>query len=147
MTDLLIVAHAPVASALLVVAEHAYAGCSARVRALDVQADEPPEQVAARLRALLGPQDTLILADAFGATPCNVASQVADGTHVRVVSGVNVPMLWRVLCYAQEPLDALVARAVAGGAQGCMPLAAVRPQSPVGTARGAPHDQGHVHDQ
>ena len=58
--------------------------------------------------------EALILTDVFGATPCNVAQRLADGVQVKVVAGVNVPMLWRSLCYADESLDALVARAVAG---------------------------------
>ena len=60
----------------------------------------------------------LILTDVFGATPCNVAQRLADGVQVKVVAGVNVPMLWRTLCYADEPLDALVARALAGAHAG-----------------------------
>ena len=47
-----------------------------------------------------------------------------------VVAGVNVPMLWRTLCYGtNEPLDALVARAVAGATQGVMQVTASRPQN------------------
>jgi mannose PTS system EIIA component len=46
-----------------------------------------------------------------------------------VVAGVNVPMLWRVLCYAAEPLDLLVTRAVSGATQGVMQVAVSRPQN------------------
>ena len=60
----------------------------------------------------------LIFTDVFGATPCNIAQRLADGVRVKVVTGVNVPMLWRTLCYRDEPLDALVARAVAGAHAG-----------------------------
>jgi PTS system ascorbate-specific IIA component len=38
-------------------------------------------------------------------------------------------MLWRTLCYASEPLDALVERAVGGGTQGVMQVAAARRQN------------------
>ena len=72
-----------------------------------------------------------MLTDVFGATPCNVAQRLADGVHVRVVAGVNVPMLWRSLCYLGEPLDALVARAVSGASQGVMQVAQTRPQNQV----------------
>ena len=49
--------------------------------------------------------------------------------QVKVVTGVNVPMLWRTLCYADESLDAVVARAMAGATQGVMQVATSRPQN------------------
>ena len=81
----------------------------------------------------------------FGATPCNVAQRLADGVQVKVVAGVNVPMLWRTLCYADEPLDAVVARAVAGATQGVMQVATSRPQNQA--CKHAGHDQSDHHHQ
>jgi mannose PTS system EIIA component len=149
MTRLLIIAHAPLASALAEVAAHTFPDCAAQLQALDVPPQMAPEEVQSRAAALLPAvetQDTLILTDVFGATPCNAAQRLADGVHVRVVAGVNVPMLWRTLCYADEPLDALVARAMAGATQGVMQASATRPQQ---QARGAgpedAKDQSHHH--
>jgi len=88
----------------------------------------------AALLASLGQGETLILTDVFGATPCNVAQRLADGVKVKVVAGVNVPMLWRTLSYANEALDMLVARAISGAAQGVLQASASRPQQ---QARGA----------
>jgi mannose PTS system EIIA component len=88
----------------------------------------------------------LILTDVFGATPCNAAQRLADGVHVRVVAGVNVPMLWRTLCYADEPLDALVARAMAGATQGVIQASASRPQQQARSANPEDaKDQSHHH--
>jgi mannose PTS system EIIA component len=149
MTRLLIIAHAPLASALAEVAAHTFPDCAAQLQSLDVPPQMAPEEVQSRAAALLPnteAQDTLILTDVFGATPCNAAQRLADGVHVRVVAGVNVPMLWRTLCYADEPLDALVARAMAGATQGVMQASATRPQQ---QARGAgpedAKDQSHHH--
>jgi PTS system mannose-specific IIA component len=123
MTGLLVIAHAPLASALRAVAEHVYPECAASLAVLDVPADASIEQVetqAAALLARIGTREALILTDVFGATPCNAAQRLADGVHVKVVTGVSVPMLWRSLCYAGESLDSLVGRALAGAAQGAM---------------------------
>jgi PTS system ascorbate-specific IIA component len=132
MAGLLILAHAPLASALKAVAQHVFPDCAATLEAVDVAPEMTPEEIEQRAAALLarlrGPE-ALILTDVFGATPCNVAQKLADGMQVRVVTGVNVPMLWRTLCYAAEPLDALVARAVAGATQGVMQVASTRPQN------------------
>ena len=144
MPGLLIIAHAPLASSLRAVAEHAFPDCAAQLVALDVAPDMPLEEIEAQGRQLLeqlGTPDTLIFTDVFGATPCNVALKLADGVHVKVVAGVNVPMLWRTLCYGHESLDAVVARAVAGATQGVMQVATSRPQNQRPRGGGQTDDQ------
>jgi PTS system mannose-specific IIA component len=148
MPGLLIIAHAPLASSLKAVAEHAFPDCARQLMALDVPANLPVEEIEAQARAMLEQvrsPEALILTDVFGATPCNVAQRLADGVQVKVVAGINVPMLWRTLCYAGDSLDALVARAVAGATQGVMQVATSRPQNQTLKARGS--DQGDIQDQ
>jgi PTS system ascorbate-specific IIA component len=131
MANLLVIAHAPLASALQRVAEHAFPGCATSLAVLDVETAMTPEEVQSRASALIAslPEpDTLILTDVFGATPSNVAQRLSDGVRSKVVTGVNVPMLWRTLCYVGEPLDALVGRALAGATQGVMQATPARPQ-------------------
>lgn len=151
MTRILLLAHAPLASALRDVASHAFPECALALEAVDVEAGQGAEAVEAVLRERLAAhadQETLILVDAFGATPCNVAIQVADGIRVRVVAGVNVPMLWRSLCYRHEALDVLVERACAGATQGVMPVTQPRRQNPSQPAGLSTHDQvEHPHQQ
>jgi PTS system ascorbate-specific IIA component len=123
MTGLLLIAHAPLASALREVAQHTYPDCLSQLAVLDVTPDMSAEEVETRARGLLdsaGYVDTLVLTDVFGATPSNAAQRLQElsAGHVRVVSGVNVPMLWRSLCYAAEPLEALAERAREGGSRG-----------------------------
>lgn len=148
MTTVLIIAHAPLASALQAVAQHAYPECAAEVQALDVPRDATEAQVEAEARALIArrPGGVLIFTDVFGATPCRGATLLLGDPRVRVVAGVNVPMLWRTLCYGtREPLDALVTRATAGAAQGVMPVTASPPQNQAQWA--TPNDQAGRHDQ
>jgi PTS system ascorbate-specific IIA component len=148
MPGLLIIAHAPLATSLKSVAEHAYPDCAALLAVLDVQPDAAIEDVEAEARRLLEQvrrPEALILTDVFGATPCNIAQRLADGVQVKVVAGVNVPMLWRTLCYADESLDAVMARAVAGATQGVMQVATSRPQNQTLKARSS--DQIDHQDQ
>jgi PTS system ascorbate-specific IIA component len=71
----------------------------------------------------------LVLTDIFGATPSNVAQKLVDGVKSRLITGVNLPMLLRAVSYRNEPLDALVSRAVIGGTQGVMQVAIAAPQN------------------
>ena len=147
MAGLLIIAHAPLATALQAMAGHVFPSEPA-VAAIDVTADAAPEQVEQMAREALGAvadPEALVLTDVFGATPCNVAMRLADGHHVRVVAGVNVPMLWRAVTYRRSPLAALIERAVSGAAQGVMQLAPSRPQTQSSTP--GRHDQDGTQDQ
>ncbi len=148
MPGILIIAHAPLASALKSVAMHAYPDCARRVEALDVAADETVDAVEAKARAalqrVLSP-DALVFTDVFGATPCNAAQRLADNSRVRVLAGVNIPMLWRCLCYESDELDAMVARAMNGAIKGVMQVATTRPQNQ--TLRSGGDDQDHHHHQ
>ena len=124
-------------------------GRNPAVVALDVGPEATQDAVRDAARAIIdagAERDWLVLTDVFGATPCNAALQVSDPQHVRVVAGVNVPMLWRTLCYADEPLDSLVARAVGGATQGVMQLAPARPQNQ-NTAAFARDPVDHHHQQ
>ena len=134
MAAVLLIAHAPLASALLSVAGHCYEEKGHLFEAIDVEPSMSAETVEALARDALkrlNAPEVLVLTDVFGATPCNVAQRLSDGVSVRVVAGVNVPMLWRSLCYLGDPLDALVARAMSGASQGVMQVAQTRPQNQI----------------
>ena len=148
MPGLLIIAHAPLASSLKAVAQHTFPEAAAALQALDVSAEMLPEQIEEQARALLQQVRTpeaVIFTDVFGATPCNVAQRLADGVQVKVLTGINVPMLWRTLCYANEPLDSLVTRALAGATQGVMQVAVSRPQNQA--SKSTNNDQVDHHHQ
>ena len=148
MTRILIVAHAPLASALRQVAQHVFPECGSGLRAVDVPPGASGEDAQALVQGALDEEpagEVLILADVFGATPCNAALAAADGVRSRVVAGVNVPMLWRTLCYQDNPLDDLVNRAVAGAGQGVMHVSVPKRQHQ--PAANPTHDQVQHHHQ
>ncbi len=152
MPGLFIIAHAPLASALKLAAGHCFPEMAQHLQALDVPPNLPCEELEAQARVLLGMAqssdargEALILTDVFGATPCNTVQRLADGQQVKVITGVNVPMLWRALNYASEPLDTLVTRALAGGTQGVMQIASSRPQNQA--SQPTSHDQDHRQHQ
>lgn len=147
MNGIFIIAHAPLASALRQCVLHVFPDNSAGLAALDVQPNTPPEETLDQARVMLrqlGTTHALVLVDVFGATPCNVAQKLVDGVHSRLITGINLPMLLRTVSYRHEPLDALVARALAGATQGVMQVAIAAPQNQ--TKRNHDQDQ-HQHQQ
>lgn len=140
MNQILLIAHAPLAQALKQCALHVFPDCDDRVFALDVQPDAAPEDTLASARAVLRgadlSRDTLVLTDVFGATPCNVVrrliervTETGSQAQVKALAGVNLPMLLRAVSYAGMPLDDMLERAMAGGAQGIMTVTCVPPQN------------------
>jgi mannose PTS system EIIA component len=148
MNGILLIAHAPLASALRQCVVHVFPDSGDQLLALDVQPNMPPDETLAQARALLSqsqaPQ-TLILTDVFGATPCNVAQKLVDGTHVKLIAGVNLAMALRAVSYRHEPLDALVARAMSGATQSVMQVAVTAPQNQA--KRNADDQEQHHHQQ
>jgi PTS system ascorbate-specific IIA component len=129
---ILIMAHAPLASALRECALHVYPECAAEVIAIDVLAQAQPEDTLAQALDAAGTaldEGLLVLTDIFGATPANVAQKLVAGSNAKLIAGVNLPMLFRSVCYRHEALDALVARALTGGTQGVMQVAITAPQN------------------
>ena len=145
---LLIVAHAPLASALRSVAAHAFPEQVGRVASLDIGADQPePERAVRQALEERADHDVLVLTDAFGATPCSACQKAAVGmARVRVLAGVNVPMLWRALNQPGDlAVDELSQRAMAGAVQGVMPANPTPQQNQPGNKSG--HDPNAHHDQ
>jgi mannose PTS system EIIA component len=131
VNHILIIAHAPLASALKACALHVFPDCGPHVSALDVPPNMPPAESVAQARQIMQMQggQMLLLTDVFGATPSNIAKQLIDGISSRLLTGVNLPMLLRAVTYRHESLDVLVQRALAGGSQGVMQVAVTAPQN------------------
>jgi PTS system ascorbate-specific IIA component len=135
MAGILIIAHAPFATALRDCISHIYGGLPARIGVIDVSPDcDPAQQVAiahSEIERLKEENGALVLTDMFGATPANIAGRLASVPNVRVLCGVNLPMLVRAVCYRATPLDTLVDKALAGATKG---VHAIGPATPAPVA-------------
>jgi mannose PTS system EIIA component len=125
MTGVVLIAHAPVASAMLSCIVHVLGRTPDHVVAVDILPDADVVQSRKQVEQALGLVDqgtgVLILADLFGATPCNVAMEVAStytGGPCSLISGLNAPMLLRTLTYRDQSLQSLAEKAVLGGRNG-----------------------------
>ncbi len=125
---IVIIAHAPLASALRAGVLHVFPEHEGQIAAVDVLPDSPIEETKGAIAnaiAGLARTNTLLLTDIVGATPYSLAREFSNGESLQLIAGVNLPMLMRVMTYRSEPLDALVQRALHGGVNGIelvMPL-------------------------
>lgn len=120
---ILLVTHPGIGVALVGVATSLLRNLPLKVEAFEVPFDGDPQallpQASAALRKVDDGQGVLVLTDLYGATPSNLAAMLARiGTPVRRVSALSLPMLLRVLNYAELDLDAMPAVAAAGARNG-----------------------------
>lgn len=121
---LLIVSHGGVGTELMRVASEMLGTCPLEYGVIEVKSDTDPDEAITEAKVLLGKLNTgdgvLVLTDIFGSTPSNIANRLLDVGQVKVVAGINLPMLVRVLNYPRLSLDQLVEKAISGGTDGVM---------------------------
>ena len=121
----LIVTHNGIGQSLIDTAAAMLANNNLPVTPLSVPANLQPQdlgyyadQIRDHIVDLNSTDGVLILTDICGATPNNLARYFAVQDNVEVISGLNLPMLVRVLNYGEKPLDELVKIALEGGRTG-----------------------------
>ncbi|HET9836078.1 MAG TPA: PTS fructose IIA subunit family protein [Rhodanobacteraceae bacterium] len=119
----LLITHHAIGSALVEAARHVMPRLPLKVDVVEIGDCSDPSgtlsSTAHAARELDGGGGVLVLSDLYGSTPCNVAHKLGSlGVHARCVSGLNLPMLLRVLNYADKPLDELAEVAASGGRGG-----------------------------
>jgi PTS system ascorbate-specific IIA component len=82
------------------------------------------QQIGNTLNSLSTSEGVLILTDSYGSTPCNIATEFLDQKERILISGLNLPMLIRVMNYRLLPLIELKNIAVDGGKHGIMTISA-----------------------
>lgn len=122
---ILLVTHEGIGSALLAVAGRLVTPLPLRVEVLEVPFDADADSVlplaSAALRRVDSGEGVLLMTDLYGASPSNLAGRMAQlGTPVRRVSALSLPMLLRVLNYAELGLDELPGVAATGGRNGVL---------------------------
>ena len=119
----LLLTHEGLGTARLAVAPRLLRQLPLKTEAFELPFDADPDlllpQASSALRRVDSGDGVLVLTDLYGASPSNLAAKLARiGTPVRRVSAVNLPMLLRVMNYAELGLEELPAVAAAGARNG-----------------------------
>ena len=119
--SLLIITHDSIGAALVDTATSMLGVTPLHIDTLGVKKNDNPDLILEQAKALIKDNtDTLVLTDIYGSTPSNIACHLQEQASVSIVSGINLPMLVRVLNYPRLELDELVTKALSGGKDGVL---------------------------
>jgi len=121
---LLIITHGDIGRSLLDTAVVVMGSCPLQTEILGIPMASDPDQQLERAQQYLHQLEqgdgVLILTDLYGSTPSNIACKLRND-NVAVITGLNLPMLIRVLNYPALNLHELAEKAMGGGREGVIP--------------------------
>ena len=119
MIGILLVTHNGLGDSLVDCVHHVLGDVPPNLKVLSVLAEDDLQRKGEEGRALVAQLNTgsgvLLLADVFGATPCNIAQRLHQPGRVAGVAGVNLPMVLRAISYCNRPLAEVVQKTLQGG--------------------------------
>lgn len=127
MIGILVIAHEPLATALVHCTRHVFRRLPPQVAALDVLPDEDPDQ-AFQAAVALGERindgsGLLVFTDVYGATPSRIAERMHRPSRICVFTGVNLPLLLKSMGHRRGvALEELVETLVATMPDGIGPV-------------------------
>jgi PTS system ascorbate-specific IIA component len=121
---ILIITHENIGSALLNVALKTFGKLPLAALVVPIHYNTDPDVICGKINFLVtnlnNPDGILVLTDLFGSTPNNIARSLQNNFNVRVVTGVNLPMLIRIMNYPHLSLNELAEKAISGGKDGVL---------------------------
>jgi PTS system mannose-specific IIA component len=134
MIGILIVSHGAFGESLIHSASHVLGKRPLYLRQLGVTVHDDPEAILPvaedLIRFLDQGRGVLVMSDIYGATPSNIAARLLQPGRVEGLSGVNLPMLIKALSYREEPLAAVLDKALSGAHEGVVLMPHTRCNEP-----------------
>ena len=118
----LIITHDRLGEVLLHNTKHILGVCPLQTRTLNVPFNADPDELLGTAQELVTALDegdgVLVLTDLYGATPSNIAHRLLTLPSVKIVTGVNMPMMIRIMNYPGLHIENLAETAIDGGKEG-----------------------------
>jgi len=119
---LFFVTHNGIASNLLTIGEAIIQKPNNNLSYLEVPMDASVkhiiDEIENKLNSLNIEDGVFFITDIYGSTPSNIAQQLAAKYNAHLISGVNLPMVIRLLSYREATTDILLHKALDGAHQG-----------------------------
>lgn len=120
--SILIISHEEIGNALIQTVTKTFHELPLPTTVVNVESNTDPEILLPKLQRLIenigNNEGILILTDLYGATPSNIAQILKKEGNIRMICGLNLPMLMKVMNYPDLSLDELAEKAISGGREG-----------------------------
>ncbi len=118
----LLVTHGKLGRQLLDTVQEMIGGLPLPTETLEIHSGQDPDKLVEQTHSAADRLDrgsgVLLLTDAFGSTPSNIACAVRKRPNTCVIAGLNLPMLVRIFNYPKLDLERMAQSAIEGGRQG-----------------------------
>jgi len=125
MVGVLIITHNRIGEVMLETAESMMGKTFSKVKTIGIPGNLSPDklgiyadQIKSTIEQLDKGKGVLIMTDMIGATPNNLALYFSEQKQVKIISGLNLPMLMRVINYSDQPLELLAKIGIVGANKG-----------------------------
>ena len=119
---LFFITHKGIASSLLSIGEAIIQKSNNNLSYHEVPMDAPVkdiiDEIENKLESLTIDDGLFFITDIYGSTPSNISQQLATKYHAHLISGVNLPMVIRLLSYREATTEVLLQKALDGAHQG-----------------------------
>ncbi|MFZ9962408.1 MAG: PTS sugar transporter subunit IIA [Burkholderiales bacterium] len=123
MIGILLITHGSLGESLIQCANHVLGGETENIAQMGINGSDSLEAAGQKAERIIEEIDTgsgvIVLTDMFGGSPSNITQKLLS-KNVIGISGINLPMLIRVLNYRGLELEQAVEKAVSGGVDGVM---------------------------
>jgi PTS system mannose-specific IIA component len=123
MIGILLITHGSLGESLIQCANHVLGGETENIAQMGINGSDSLEVAGQKAERIIEEIDTgsgvIVLTDMFGGSPSNITQKLLS-KNVMGISGINLPMLIRVLNYRGLELEQAVEKAVSGGVDGVM---------------------------
>lgn len=118
---LLFITHNNIATSLIEVATSIVNDVPENFVCIEIPMDAPTEKIMSTISDKLDQLDqsdgTLILTDMYGGTPSNIAKKFSQQKNTYLITGLNLPMLVKIMNYRDLSLAELSEKTLSGGKQ------------------------------
>ena len=122
MIGIALLTYGQIGQDMIIAANHIVGEISKNIETMTIHPYDAPEDILAQLTVKAESLDegdgVLILSDLYGSTHSNIGCRLLETEKIEMVSGLNLPMLMRVMNYRNKPLKELVEIASDGGRKG-----------------------------
>jgi len=122
--SLIVITHYDIGQQMVKMVEETLGVSMTSLTALSVYPEQSMEQLIGQVVLMTQEVDegdgVIIVTDLYGATPGNIACRLLDIPSIKVITGINLPMLFKAHSYADLPLDELATKMIKGGRDGIL---------------------------